>query len=305
MLQTCQKCGHESPTGDKFCRQCGGPFVAESEASAAATRNYIKQETPPSVAPGGSGYFPPSVADAIVGDTERYYQPPQLPQIQYTSQLGSKFGRWRWTLWVMALILTALFSSLAAYRAANSPGRMQRGPAQPIRSQAEEEARGREERNRREARDKVREARERSEEAERRVKHAVQQFRESRERAMEAGANVPNSGETPLDLSQYHYSNASSSTASRIPGYEMLSIRTSDNIDTIKQFYERKIGSPVIEVNDQIQKWILFQTEKAPSIVVFVDSELPDQRRIIVLRYPFRFLPIVDSPEGVGPQTRK
>src|SRR5262249_7015526 len=77
MQQACKTCGYESPETDKFCRQCGGQFAAETEFSSAATLNHGKAEPNPPIASVGTGRFPPSVGDAISGDTERYYSPPQ------------------------------------------------------------------------------------------------------------------------------------------------------------------------------------------------------------------------------------
>ncbi|MCI0665229.1 MAG: hypothetical protein L0220_29550 [Acidobacteria bacterium] len=295
MLQTCQKCGNESPTGDKFCRQCGGPFVVESEASVAATRNYVKQE--PSVATAGSGYFPPSVADAIVGDTERYYQPPNLPvpPAQYTSHLRSKSGSWRWTLWIFALLLSAMIGSMITIPIVRNRGRMPTPPARPVRSQAEIDAQTRSDQMKRDVQEKLREAKKRATEAQKQSQQAVRQFHEAYDRAMEAGAKILTSGEKPIDLSQFEYPSAIVSIANRIPGYEMLNIRTSDEFDAIKKFYQQKIGSPIIEINEPYEKWLLFQTEKAPSMLIYVDSEFVDQRRILVLRYPFRILPMEDT----------
>jgi len=297
MMQSCQKCGNESPTGDKFCRQCGEPFVAESSSSAAATRNYIKQEATPSVATAGSGYFPPSVADAIVGDTERYYQPPNLPvsPAQFNSQFRQKSGRWRWTLWILALLLSAMIGSMATIPIIRHRGRMSPPPDRPIPSEAEREAQERFDRRRREVQNKIRDARNRSDQAQQRTQQAFRQFKEAYEQAEEAGTKIGNSGEKPIDLSEYDYPGASVSIANRIPGYEMMNIRTGETFDAIKQYYQKKFGSPLIEINEPYERWILFQTEKAPSMLIYVDSEFADQRRIQVLRYPFRILPLEDT----------
>src|SRR5215813_9924490 len=77
MQQACKKCGYESPDTDKFCRQCGGQFAAENEFTSATTLNHGRMEPNPPIASVGTGRFPPSVGDAIAGDTERYYSPPQ------------------------------------------------------------------------------------------------------------------------------------------------------------------------------------------------------------------------------------
>jgi hypothetical protein len=300
MFQTCQKCSHESPTGDRYCRQCGEPFIVETGASGAATRNYVKQESMP-VANAGSGYFPPSVADAIVGDTERYYQshyqPPQMPvpPAQFTSQSRKKFWRWRGFFWLFSLFLSALVGSMLTIPIMLEEARP-RPPDPPPSVLAEREAYERQQRQKHELQQKIREAGERADEARDRSKEAYERFKEAYDQALEAGAKAAtNSSEKAIDLSEYEYPGARISSANRIPGYEMLTIRTSDDIETIKQFYQKRIGPPVIEINESYEKWLLFQAVKGPSMIVYVNSEFDDGIRIVVLRYPFRIVPLEDT----------
>jgi hypothetical protein len=296
MLQTCQKCGNDSPTGDKYCRQCGEPFVVETVASGAATRNYIKQE-PPSVANAGSEYFPPSVADAIVGDTERYYQAPMpAAPAQFTSQFRPKFWRWRWGWWILSLLLTAMIVSMMTVAIVRRPGRMPAPPGQPIRTtQAEREAQRREQNRRREWQERIRDTRHRADEAQERSRRAVEQLLEASERAREAGTEIRPTGEKLLDLSKYEYPNTTSGTSNRIPGYETLTMRTSDNFDTVKLFYEKMLGQPVVFFNEPFEKWVIFQSDKDPLISVYLESEFEGQVRIVGLRFPFRIVPIEDA----------
>src|SRR5262249_26983431 len=104
MQQACSHCGYESPASARFCRQCGAHLAAETEFSSATTRNYGRQ-APPVSAP--SAPLPPSVGDAIAGETERYYQPPPMivPHVSSTAPIKSKRFYWRWLLLVLILFL--------------------------------------------------------------------------------------------------------------------------------------------------------------------------------------------------------
>src|SRR5262245_23471427 len=80
----CKICGYESPEADKFCRQCGGQFSAENDFSAAATLSHGKAGPNPAMATAGTGRFPPSAGDVILGETERYQNTPQYTPPQFT-----------------------------------------------------------------------------------------------------------------------------------------------------------------------------------------------------------------------------
>src|SRR5215831_10926354 len=107
MNQTCQRCSYQSPSSARFCRQCGAQLIAETEFSSADTRNYVMQEPAPAVATVGSGHLPPSVADAIVGETARYYQTPYVPvpMASETSQIKSRIRHWRRGALALALLI--------------------------------------------------------------------------------------------------------------------------------------------------------------------------------------------------------
>jgi len=294
MLQTCQKCGNESPTGDNFCRQCGALFMVESASSGAATRNYIKQETPPSVANAGSGYFPPSVADAIVGDTERYYQPPNLPlpPAQFNPQVRPKYWRWRWSLWILALLLSAVIGSVMTMSIFRHSVRI---PTPPGLSREVAEAQRNEQNRKRDIMNRIRDSKRRADDAMQHSRQAVDRLREASEQAREAWTELRPTNEKLLDLSKYMYPNVTSGSSSRIPGYESLTMRTTDNFETVKQFYEKMLGQPVVFINEPYEKWAIFQSDKDPLSSVYVESEFEGQVRIVGLRYPIRILPFEDA----------
>ncbi|MCI0525572.1 MAG: zinc-ribbon domain-containing protein, partial [Acidobacteria bacterium] len=274
MYQTCQHCGYESPTGARFCRQCGAPHFVETEVSVAATRNYGKQEPP--VATAGSGHLPPSVGDAIAGETERYYQPPYAPAppIQVTAPIKPGIKLWRW----MIAFVFVLFIGAAIYALMRGGPRRVEAPMPPeefARQQREEEAQRRQEELRREAENQIREAENRARDLMNQAREALRHTREAAEQAIEAGAALAPTDEKPLDLSPYEYPGATMGSSIRIPGREILTMRVSDDyFDAVNKFYRDKLGKPIIEINEtEMDRLLIFQSNTAPAISVSVEID--------------------------------
>ncbi len=310
MNQICQHCSYESPIGARFCRQCGAQIFVETEVSAASTRNYGRQEAAPSVAAAGSGQLPPSVAEVVAGETERYYQAPQVPtpMAPHTAPIKSGNKPWRAILLLLVLFIGLMMGVLVT-RIMLPPRRNPPTPADRAQRQIEqreaEAERRREERERRleerqrRAEDRFRETQDRAREAQERFREARERYREAVERASEAGVTFPTSGASPIDLSPYEYPGATVSASVRIPGYEMLTMRVSEgHWDAISQFYQKKLGAPVIKNDEFEEKRLIFQANALPLISVSIqtDPEHPGQLKIVVLCLPSRL------PRGEEPQ---
>jgi hypothetical protein len=298
MQQTCPHCDYESPASARFCRQCGAPLFAETDLSAASTRNYGRQEPAPSVVAPGSGHLPPSVADAVAGDTERYYRAPMAPPppVPTTAPIKSRITAWRWILLLLVLLIgtsigALLTAGLVRQEEHTTP------PEEMARIHLQEEAQRRQEEMRREMEDRIREAQDRIREAEQRQLEAFERAREAAEQASEAGAALAPANERPLDLTQYEYPGATLSNSIRIPGHEMLTMQTYDVFVNVSQFYQKKLGKPVIEINEEWEKRLLFQSNTEPPISISVET-LPapnrPQLKIVVLRSPLRILKLDD-----------
>ncbi len=304
MYQTCQYCGYESPAGARFCRQCGAPHFAETEGSAAATRNYDRQESAPPVATAGSGHLPPSVADVVAGETERYYQPPYVPAppAPITAPIKSGIKLWRWMIALLFVLLIGAAIGALIRGTRRDENRMP--PEEFARIQRERDARRRQEDLRRDAQNRVRQAENRARDVQNRAREALKSAREAAERASELGAAIAPTDENQLDLSPYEYPGATVGSSIRIPGREMTTMRVSDgHYDAINQFYQKKLGRPIIENNESAEdRLLIFQSNTAPAVSVSIetDSERPGPLlKIVVLRSPF---PIFRPVEA---QTRK
>src|SRR5262249_44666290 len=152
MQQSCQHCGYESPAGAKFCRQCGATLFVETELSTTVTRNYGKQEPGPSVAVAGSGHLPPSVADAIAGETERYYRAPPVPvpPAPKTAPINSKIRDWRRLVLLLVLLLGAAIGAAVTISVLPRGNPTPMSPWDQERMRAENEERRRQQDRRRE-----------------------------------------------------------------------------------------------------------------------------------------------------------
>jgi hypothetical protein len=125
--------------------------------------------------------------------------------------------------------------------------------------------------------------------------------RESAERAAEAGAAIATRDLQPLDLSEYEYPGANVGNYSRIPGYEMLQLRTKASFEAIKDFYQQKLGKPLLFINDGDEdKSLFFQSNSTPAVFVTVEYDDDSGRWLITItRAPFQF-PQPDAPKAAS-----
>ncbi len=296
MQQPCQQCGYESPDADKFCRQCGGQLSTESEFSAAVTLNHGKVEPNPPVASVGTGRLPPSVGDAIRGETERYYYPPQYASApanverppsyapiksasvsRFTSFFRFMKGAFTFLL-VAALLITtgmAVFFSMEA--------REQRRRNYELERKNQQRA-GRENANGR------------AQDAWEQMEEALRLSHETAETATSAGATLVISGEKPIDLDRYAYPGAQVEAKVSSPGNEALSLVTHQSFNNVQAYYERQFGKPVLQVAvyngpENTRKKLLFQTSASPSILVKIEEQGNDriQVKITILHSFLRF----------------
>src|SRR5215831_6887050 len=273
MQQPCKACGYESPETDKFCRQCGGQLVVETEASAATTLNHGRVEPNPPMASVGTGRLPPSVGDVIAADTERYYSPPQYasapanierppayapldppPPSRLMSFSGFMKGMFMFLL-VAALLVTTGIAVRFSMEADEARRRLnERDSAMDGREQADGRAQN--------AWDQMEEA--------------LQLSHKAAEKTASAGATLTISGEKPIDLSKYAYPGAQVEAMIDSKGNEALSLLANDNFDDVQKFYERLLGKPVLQVAadrwGNQRKKLLYQSTTLPSILVKVEE---------------------------------
>ncbi len=121
MQQACSRCGYTSDRPARFCRQCGSQLFAETDVTSATTRNYSQQnyaqpptqfaeQQPADYAPGFSAasYSPGTWADQTP-NTSRLYQAPQY-QVPAVDQKKN----FSWGKWIFLSFLTFLLLSIMA-----------------------------------------------------------------------------------------------------------------------------------------------------------------------------------------------
>lgn len=296
MQISCTQCGYESPASARYCRQCGTTLALETETSGAATRNYGRQEPAPPISAVGSGRLHPSIGDAIAGETERYYRPPYMAPMAggtpNTARIKSKTGLMKlgfFILLMMAVLFVGAIVGIGVTGGFDDRRDHQESPIDEAEQRRVEAEQRRQEQIER-AQEQVREAEERAKEALQRQQEALDQAREAAERASQAGSSFVGNGEKLLDLKPYEYPNATTGNAIRIPGHEILTQTTSDKIEAITEFYQKKLGDPLIRITDGEDKRVVFQSSNSPALVVSIEpvDESPNQFKITTLRSPFQ-----------------
>jgi hypothetical protein len=301
MQQACKKCGYESPETDKFCRQCGGQMATENEFTSANTLNHAKAEPNPPTVSVGTGRFSPSVGDAISGDTERYYTPPQYAPPAVTIQPApapannerpptyalinpappapSRFNSF--SRFMKGVFTFLLFAGLVAATAAAvffaQEARYERWRARErVESSDRQNANGR-----------ARNAWEQMEEA-------LRLAQEAAERASSAGATLTLSNEKPVDLNKYTFPDSQVEAMVDSHGNEAISLLTHKEFNEVQKFYERMLGNPALQVavdnhmGRQLKK-LLYQSATQPTILVKVEETNGGRVKITILHSFLRF----------------
>jgi hypothetical protein len=295
-MQSCPTCQYESPAGAKFCRQCGAPLLAESEFSSAATRNYGRQTPAPAV----SAPLPPSVGDLFGADTARqHHQPPVYapPAVSTAPIKATRFRGGHWLGLFLVLFLGIAVGALFASRAING-GDDHFTPAQL----AEMDAAAALQAHQQEMADRIREIQDRARETQDQIREAQERAREAAAQAAEHGAAFP-SDVKPLDLSPYEYPGASMGNYSRIAGSEMVQLKTKDSFDALIQFYQKKLGKPLMLMKDNDgDNSAFFQSTTTPGVFVSIEADDENEGfwRITITRAPALF-PQVDTPPPPPP----
>ncbi|HKX31250.1 MAG TPA: zinc ribbon domain-containing protein [Blastocatellia bacterium] len=299
MQQPCKNCGYESPEIDKFCRQCGEPQLTESEFSSATTLNHGKPEPAPPYMSAGTERLTPSVGDVIAGKTERYYYPPPyappyapppvnlgppqvIPQATEAHKAGSSWGR-ALVSFFKGLALFILFLGLLAATASSVFFSQEADRERARRQELENKNRGRE---------GVENANGRAEVAWRQMLEAIRLIHDASEQAVGAGATLAIPVDKSIDLSKFDYPGARVEAMLGSYGNEARSLTTRNGFDSVREFYEKQFGKPVIQVREgEGRQKMLFQSSGTPSVLIRieqVDNE-GERVKITILRALLRF----------------
>ncbi len=120
MQQACSRCGYTSDRPARFCRQCGSQLFAETDVTSATTRNYPQQnyaqpptqfaeQQPADYAPGFSAasYSPGTWSDQTP-NTSRLYQAPQYQVPAVDQKKNFSWGKWIFLSFLTFLLLCVM-----------------------------------------------------------------------------------------------------------------------------------------------------------------------------------------------------
>ncbi len=265
----------------------------ESEFSSAPTANQVKAGQNPPAASVNTGRFPPSVGDAIAGETERIYSVPQYAPRPINIAYPQDFAPPRdvsssWPKSLSGLLKGAfLFMVFAALLAATAGAvffSQEASHERERRYQLENRARGREGGNN---------ANGRAQNAWEQTEDAINLLQAAGEKAAGAGATISIAGEKPIDLGKYAYPGAKVEATVGSFGNEALSLLTHQNFDTVRAFYERQFGKPVIQVVDKSmgdnRNKLIFQSSSPATVLIRIEEFEDNQVKITILHSLLRF----------------
>ena len=256
-MQTCLKCGFAAETNAKFCRQCGASLFTDSDSTEAPTQHYGRQ-TPPSVPEPASSPFttpmppqvPPSIADTFAPDTGRLHHPgvppPPVPYQQnpypapmYGSTPPAPAAKSNWWKWALGAVLGCVLLcggclTYGLFRAQQ----MGSGFQQQIQTAVEEAKR----------------------QADADAKRQnIPPVIGPDGKPVPPPPPAPGSDNISPDMAKLKYPNASQTNHTKAFGQEVMSLKSEDQFDTIKAFYQKEMGDPSIESNDGGKMTVIFQ----------------------------------------------
>jgi hypothetical protein len=285
----CKNCGYESSEADKFCRQCGGQFSMESEFSSASTLNQSNGGPSPAVANPGSGRFPPSAGDLIAGETERYYTPPQYapPAIYISQPADPSLSRPPLPTWprVLAGFMkgTAIFLLVAGLLTAT-------GMAVFFKMESDMEAQRRYDMEQRSKIAQGSDANGQAQDIWTQINDALRYANEAEKRAKIVDASLSNNEEKAIDLSKFDYPGAQVDARSSFYGTKSRAQTTYQNFNTVKEFYVKQFGQPILQgVWQNEREKLLFQVSTSPTILIRIEEIDETQVKITILQTLLRF----------------
>jgi hypothetical protein len=212
-------------------------------------------------------------------------------------------------LFLLAVIALFFLVGTGAFVIGRNSSRNEEPVADLVELSREEQLQQELEERKREFEDRIREAVDRQREASDRQREAMDRAREAAERAGELGPAAAPGNIKAVDLASYEYPNASVGRSIRIPGNEMLSLQTGDIFEKVSEFYQKKLGTPLILINEDDEKTALYQSTGSPAIAVLIknDEDHPGRIIITVLRSPFPGIsvePPIAPPPPAPPATK-
>ena len=260
MQQPCPRCGYVSEQLSdrpvRFCRQCGAPLIAESDVTAAETRNYSQPNTNEQFSnrPPGPRWDAPAL-DEQPPETTRFYQSPPLQPI-YAAPPAPKKSRAGWWLLIAFLSLLLVGGTMAGIAAFALKSRRSYEPrSAKIESSGNDEA---------------------PDPPPVPPKPSV------------SGTEQTGKDELPKALQKYFYPGAEITSTVEVMGQEVVEMKTEDELNKVGEHYRKLVGNPMVKDHSKKDGSFVFQVPGSPStmITLEVDKE-SNGTQITVIRSGF------------------
>jgi len=249
MQQPCHTCGFVSDRPTRFCRQCGAQLFVENEATSATTRQYAPQQSAnPYDAP-----YQSQIAQVQSAPDNRFNdQTPETSRLYY-DPMAPNYPNYPADYQQAAVkksgalkwILITLMCILLV------SGAISVMVISAI--------------------------------------HAIKPPSNQAEGASEApGAPAPPPPPAPAvqgaGLEHYKYPNAKVESSLRAFGNETMTMSTDDSVSKVKDYYQKRLGSPMVENEDEAS--VVFKISDSPMILITInqDEDNSDKTQITVVR---------------------
>jgi hypothetical protein len=265
MEQPCSRCGYISDRPARFCRQCGSQLFAENEATSATTRNYAPQTPPQFAEPqaGHSGYAPGGWAEQTP-NTSRFYQPPAVPQ--YEQPIAPQKSSWvKWVLLSFAgiFLLCVIFAVGIIYWASQKAGQV-------------------------------------IEQAQREIPVEIEI---PQPRDIPFPPDAPAAPESATTLDNFKYPGATTIKSEKVPFVETVTMTTSDDLEKVKEFYDKKFAETFKDSNTDIQvveeEKLVYTSVTHPMIIIEAKPDNQSDKTRITLTRMKASIPNIKLPKEI------
>jgi hypothetical protein len=251
MQQPCPRCGYTPDRPSRFCRQCGAPQFEETESTSAETRNYGIGQPPPAqqYQSPASGHSPTEQTPPTV----RFYQPPiqnYSPSPMFHAPEPPKKSRAG--LWILIALLTLglVGAGMVGMVTYAIKSRQQYTQNVPI---------------------------------------SVPEPPEPPEPPDVEPPAPPSGPAVPAEnLTKFQYPGAKVNKTVNTFGVNVLTLQTSDSVEKVKAFYQKLVGSPMVETTEDKEHTVVFNSSGPPMVLITIKPHDQDkaQTEITIVRTP-------------------
>jgi hypothetical protein len=258
MQQPCHRCGFISDRPTRFCRQCGAQLFVENEATSATTRQYAPQQSAIQYdAPYQSQLAqvqsaPDNRSNNQTPDTSRLYYDPMAPN--YPNYPANHQQAVVKKSGALKWVLITLICILVV------SGGISMMVISAIHSR----------------------------------QPSAREPAAAPEAPVAPGAPAP-PPPPPISesgLEQYKYPKAKVEYSVRGLGNESMTMTTSDSVSEVKDYYQKRLGSPMLE--DEDEETAIFQVTGSPMVIITINQDPNDSDKTQITLVRSKFIPKIN-----------